>query len=39
MKALVRIAADAPRHAVEDALGLAALCLLVVGGFAATALV
>ncbi len=41
MTAIARIAAAAdraPRGAVEDAIGMAALCLLVVAGFGATAL-
>ena len=38
MNALARIAADAPRSALEDAAGLAALCLMVAAGFAMTGL-
>ena len=39
MKTFARFAASAPADAVEDALGLAALCLIVATGFAATGLV
>ncbi len=39
MRMLARIAADAPRHALEDAAGLAALCLMVAVGFSVTALI
>ena len=39
MKTLARLVSDAPRHAMEDVLGLAALCLLVGLAFSATALV
>jgi hypothetical protein len=41
MKTLVRLARSAdlaPRHAVEDALGLALLCVMIGAGFAATGL-
>lgn len=38
MKLLTRLAAATPRHALEDALGLAGLCLLIGLGFAATGL-
>ena len=41
MKHLARIAFSddaAPQGALEDALGLAALCLMVLAGFAATSL-
>ena len=42
MKAIARIAASAmdqaPEQALEDALGLAAICLLIWLGFAATGL-
>ena len=36
MKTLVRIAAQTPRGAAEDALGLAALCLMILAGLSAT---
>ena len=39
MKTLARLAASAPADAAEDAIGLAALCLIVATGFAATGLV
>jgi hypothetical protein len=38
MRTLARIAADAPRHAVEDAAGLAALCLMVAAAFSLSAI-
>ena len=38
MRTLARLAADAPRHAIEDAAGLAALCLMVAAAFTAPAL-
>ena len=34
---MIRLAADRPSEAVEDIVGLAAMCLLVFVGFAATA--
>ena len=38
MRTLARLAADAPRHALEDAAALAALCLMVAAVFAAPGL-
>jgi hypothetical protein len=41
MKTLARLAHAAdlsPRHAIEDALGLALLCVMIGGAFAATGL-
>lgn len=35
---MIRLAADHPREAAEDILGLAAMCVLVFVGFAATAI-
>jgi hypothetical protein len=39
MRLIARLAADAPRHAVEDAAGLAALVLMMAAVFSLTALV
>ena len=41
MKTLIRLARTAelaPRHAIEDALGLALICVMIGAGFAATGL-
>ena len=35
---MIRLAADRPAEAAEDIIGLAAMCLLVFVGFAATAM-
>jgi hypothetical protein len=38
MKTIARLAAQTPRGAAEDALGLAALCLMIAVGFSAASL-
>ncbi len=38
MKTIARLTASAPASALEDALGLAVLCMMIAAGFSVTAL-